>query len=107
MPSRRLSLAKASHYAAMLLSPTTSPPALSSRPSTLLFLATDFIQSMQPATRATLPLRFSYTGSPPSAAAGRLTSNGGAANSAANDDLNAYRTQCCVEVRCWHVGKGK
>src|ERR1700733_10014479 len=100
MPSRRLSLAKASHYAAMLLSPTTSPLAHSSRPSTLLFLATDFIQSMPPATRAARPLRFSYNGFPPSTAAGRLTNDGRAPTSAANDDLNTYCTQYCVEVRC-------
>ena len=50
-------LAKASHYSAMLSSPTTFPLAPLSGSSTLLYLASDFIRFMRPTTRAAQPLR--------------------------------------------------
>jgi hypothetical protein len=71
MRSRRFSLAKESDYSAMLLSPTTLPPAPLSRSSTLLFPATDFIRFMSPTTPAAQPLRSSCSGSPPSVGAMR------------------------------------
>src|SRR5262249_10087087 len=66
MRSRRFSPGKASPSAAMSSSPTTLPAALSSKRSISLSQATDTIRSTPPTTHAAQPLRFSYSGSPPS-----------------------------------------